>query len=100
MGGPKKGIGLEQREEKNGFRFETMEVKVLFFGVLSEVTGYNVKPYNNVNSTGELRLRIEDDFPEIAHYNFRISVNQQIINGDSPLTDGDEVAYLPPFAGG
>jgi sulfur-carrier protein len=77
-----------------------MEVKVLFFGVLSEVAGYNVKLYNNVNSVGDLRLRIEDDFPEMAHYNFRISVNQQIISGDTLLNDGDEIAYLPPFAGG
>ncbi len=77
-----------------------MEIKVIFFGVLTEVTGYNVKLYNNVNSVGDLRLRIEDDFPEIAHYSFRISVNQQIINGDAQLNDGDEVAYLPPFAGG
>jgi sulfur-carrier protein len=77
-----------------------MEVKVLFFGVLSEVAGFNIKLYNNVKSVGDLRLRIEDDFPEMAHYNFRISVNQEIINDDAPLNNGDEVAYLPPFAGG
>jgi molybdopterin synthase sulfur carrier subunit len=77
-----------------------MQVKVLFFGVLTEITGNSVKYYNNVSSLGDLRISIQDDFPDIVHYNFIISLNQQIISEDSPLADGDEVAYLPPFAGG
>jgi len=77
-----------------------MVIKVLFFGVLAEVTKTSLKYYNNVISFGDLRLRIQDDFPEIVHYNFRISVNNEIINDDPVLNDGDEIALLPPFSGG
>ncbi len=77
-----------------------MEVKVLFFGVLTEVAGTNYKHYREVGSTDDLKLRIEDDFPEIVHYTFRISLNNEIINDDRPLKNGDEVALMPPFAGG
>ena len=77
-----------------------MEVKVLFFGVLAEVTGTVCKHYRNVKSIGDLKLMVEDDFPEVVHYNFRISVNNQIINNDPLLNNGDEVALMPPFAGG
>jgi molybdopterin synthase sulfur carrier subunit len=77
-----------------------MEVKVLFFGVLAEVTGTNLKNYREVKSISDLRLRIYDDFPEVVHYNFRISLNNEIITGDPSLNNGDEVALLPPFAGG
>lgn len=77
-----------------------MEINVLFFGVLAEVAQTNIKHYRDVNSFGDLRLRIQDDFPEIIHYNFRISVNNEIINNDPVLNDGDEVALLPPFTGG
>jgi molybdopterin synthase sulfur carrier subunit len=77
-----------------------MKVKVLFFGVLSEVAATGIKIYENVNSIEHLKLRISDDFPEIIHYNFRISLNNEITDTDSPLSDGDEVAFLPPFAGG
>jgi molybdopterin synthase sulfur carrier subunit len=77
-----------------------MQVKVLFFGVLTDVTGTVFRHYNDVKSTGDLRFRIEDDYPEIVHYNFRISLNNVLINEDAVLNDGDEVAYMPPFAGG
>jgi molybdopterin synthase sulfur carrier subunit len=77
-----------------------MQVKVLFFGVLAELTDTVMKHYRGVKSVSDLRLRIEDDFPEIVHYSFRISLNNEIVNDNPLLNDGDEVALLPPFAGG
>lgn len=79
---------------------KAMEIKVLFFGVLSEVTGTNFKHFRDVKSIGDLKLRIQDDFPEVVHYNYRISLNNEIINNDPKLKNGDEVALIPPFAGG
>jgi molybdopterin synthase sulfur carrier subunit len=77
-----------------------MEVKVLFFGVLAEVTGTSLKHYHDVKSISDLKLRINDDFPGIVHYNFRISVNSEITDEDLLLKSDDEVALMPPFAGG
>ena len=77
-----------------------MEVKVLFFGVLAEVSGTPVKHYQDVRSMTDLKLRIQDDYPEIVHYSFRISLNSEITDEDSILKSGDEVALMPPFAGG
>jgi sulfur-carrier protein len=77
-----------------------MEVKVLFFGVLAEVMGTSIKHYRDVKSIADLKIRINDDFPEIVHYNFRISLNSEITDEDLLLKQGDEVALLPPFAGG
>jgi molybdopterin converting factor small subunit len=77
-----------------------MQVKVIFFGVLAEVAAINVKFYSNIKSLGQLKMLIQDDFPEFVHYNFRISVNSVIVNNDPDLKDGDEIALLPPFAGG
>ena len=77
-----------------------MEVKVFFFGVLAEVTGTGFKHYRDVKSISDLKLRIQDEFPEIVHYNFRISLNNEITDKDLLLKSGDEVAFMPPFAGG
>jgi molybdopterin synthase sulfur carrier subunit len=77
-----------------------MKIKVLFFGVLMEVTGSSLKVYEEVKSLEHLKMRIADDHPETVHYSYRIAVNNEFIDGDLPLKDGDEVAFLPPFAGG
>ena len=77
-----------------------MRIQVLFFGVLAEVTMTGSKYYMGVRSFDDLRLRVEDNFPEIVLYNYRIAVNNEIINDKPVLQDGDEVAFLPPFTGG
>lgn len=77
-----------------------MEIKVLFFGVLAEVTQTMYKHYRNVLSFSDLMHRIQDEFPEMVHYDYRIAVNSEMVNEDPELKDMDEVALLPPFAGG
>lgn len=77
-----------------------MDITVLFFGILADVAGTHRKLYLKVSSFGDLKHRIGDDFPELFHYNFRIAVNNEIIDDDPDLSSGDEVAFLPPFAGG
>lgn len=77
-----------------------MEINVLFFGVLADVTQSMFRHYNNVESFTDLMHRIMDDYPEIVHYTYRIAVNNEIVNEDPQLGNMDEVAFLPPFAGG
>ena len=31
---------------------------------------------------------------------FRAAVNQEVASGDTPVADGDEVAFFPPVTGG
>lgn len=77
-----------------------MEINVRFFGVLTEVTQTSFKHYRDIKSFDDLRLRIEDDYPEIVHYNYLISVNNELINTNPLLNNDDEVAFMPPFTGG
>jgi molybdopterin synthase sulfur carrier subunit len=77
-----------------------MDVKVLFFGVLAEVAGTAFRHYHEVRSTKDLILKIQDEFPEFVHYNYRLAVNSEIIDKERALIQGDEVALMPPFAGG
>lgn len=77
-----------------------MEIRVFFYGVMADIAGTRAKIYSGIVSFGDLRLRIQDDFPEIVHYNFRYCVNKVIIDGEAELNDGDEVSLVPPFYGG
>jgi molybdopterin converting factor small subunit len=36
----------------------------------------------------------------VVHYNYRVSLNNVLTDNDPLLNDGDEVALMPPFAGG
>jgi molybdopterin synthase catalytic subunit len=81
-----------------------MRVRVLFFGQLKEITG--VAQEETDLSDG---ARVEDlferygrRFPKLADFRPSIaaSVNQEYAQWRSPLTNGDEVAFLPPVSGG
>jgi sulfur-carrier protein len=77
-----------------------MEIKVLFFGVLTDITKTGFKHYSGITSFNDLKYRIQDDFPEIVHYSYVISLNNQLIDRDPVMKDGDEIALMPPFTGG
>lgn len=77
-----------------------MKTKVLFFGVLTDVVKSNKIEVSDVKTTEELMLKVKSDYPEIEKYTFRIFVNKDQVSGNKTLKEGDEIALLPPFAGG
>ncbi len=77
-----------------------MTIKVLLFGVLSETIKKESISLDNIKDTDELNNYLQNKYPELKDYTYRIAVNHEIINGNINLRDGDEVALLPPFAGG
>lgn len=81
-----------------------MRVRVLFFGQLKDIVGF-------AQDEAELSdgARIEDlferygrRFPKLAEFRASIaaSVNQEYSPWRTPLSTGDEVAFLPPVSGG
>lgn len=81
-----------------------MRVRVLFFGLLKDITG---------RASDEIELadgaRLEDLFARYGSLFSRLvgfrasvaaSINQDYAAWDAPLRSGDEVAFLPPVSGG
>ncbi|MFC2086086.1 MoaD/ThiS family protein [Bacteroidota bacterium] len=77
-----------------------MDVKVLFFGVIADVVSQNEVSLSNVSDTDALKEALLHEYPEIAKYKYLLSVNHAIVTDRISLKDNDEVALLPPFAGG
>ena len=77
-----------------------MIIKVLLFGVLAEKAGKEELKIENILSLDELNKHINDKYPSFKNIQFRFSVNRILISGNKKLKEGDEVAMLPPFAGG
>jgi molybdopterin converting factor subunit 1 len=79
-----------------------MDLQVLFFGVLTDHSGsaslnLTVTDDSTVASFREQVLQLYPGLKDQAH---RIAVNEQFASEDQILSEGDEVAFLPPFAGG
>jgi molybdopterin synthase catalytic subunit len=61
-------------------------------------------PLDNRRTVSDLIELLDRDYPEMAELIHKrkvlISVNHEIAHPDTVINDGDEVALLPPFAGG
>ena len=77
-----------------------MKTKVLLFGILAEEAGLSELEVDNVSSLDELKKQIIEKYPSFSGYKYRISVNHSLVDDDVRLNADDELALLPPFAGG
>ena len=77
-----------------------MKVKVLLFGIFSEKFESSSQYFEDITSTNDLLSKMHGMYPTLKDMSYTIAVNQHIINKNTKLDDGDEVALMPPFAGG
>ena len=81
-----------------------MRVTVKLFARLRDIAG-TAELTRDVEAGATVRSlwqQLATEFPEIASYERSISaaVNADYARRDQVLTDGDEVAFLPPVSGG
>lgn len=77
-----------------------MKIKVKLFGMLADAAKQAELEFENVNDTDSLLLLLKQKHPEINQTKFIIAVNKRVINANCTLHENDEIALLPPFAGG
>ena len=81
-----------------------MVVKVLFFGVLKDLTGLSEETVEVAPATTieELFDRYAQRFETLkaARPSILLARNREFSTPDTPLTDQDEIAFLPPVSGG
>ena len=79
----------------------TPELRVLLFAALRERAGWQERhlavPAGTTPATVWHQLGLELPDPAAT---IRVAINQQFASWDSPLTAGDELAFLPPISGG
>ena len=72
---------------------------VLLFGMVAEKAGA-ITVAVEAHTLAELRHELAQRIPGIEHLSYAISVDRQVVHGDRVLKGTEEVAVLPPFAGG
>ena len=84
-----------------------MTVKIVFFASLREALGVDsvdLQIYGSSSVSALISQLANQQSPEwlgiLTAENIRIAVNQDMINEDVGIIDGDEVAFFPPVTGG
>ncbi|MDQ1161478.1 molybdopterin synthase sulfur carrier subunit [Chryseobacterium sp. SORGH_AS 447] len=75
-----------------------MEVKVIAFGKIAEITG---KEFSIAASDTEaLKEQLVVQFPQLADVKFAVAVNKKVTDENMALSNNDTVALMPPYSGG
>ena len=78
-----------------------MTLTIKYFGMTAEASGKTEETiHSNYLSILELQKGIIKKYPKLEKMSFKIAVNQTIVNDDYLLSENEEIALLPPFAGG
>ncbi len=81
-----------------------MKIRVKYFAVLREIAGKReeVLELADGSKLSDLWGLLQEIYPQLKGKESKLSfaVNRQYARGEHPLSDGDEVAILPPVAGG
>lgn len=75
-------------------------IKLIYFGSVMDITAMSSETIEAPETLDKLNTGLLHRFPRLSEITYRFSINRQLITGDRPLNDGDEIALLPPFAGG
>ncbi|MBK9193471.1 MAG: hypothetical protein IPO17_00480 [Flavobacteriales bacterium] len=54
----------------------------------------------SASSTTALKHQLETRIPDLDKLSYALAVDRVIVNDDRPLIGTEEIALLPPFAGG
>lgn len=77
-----------------------MKIRVMFFGSLAGLTGKSYLMVNECADILSVKQKVINEYPQLKDCVFLISVNRKLVKNNHALEEGDQVAFLPPFAGG
>ena len=79
-------------------------IRVIAFARVRELVGFSEREFGlaETPTVGALRARLEGDAPELARLrsSTRVARNGLLVDDSATLSEGDEVALLPPVGGG
>ena len=77
-----------------------MEINIIAFGQIVDLTGSQKWKISGVKNTDELMKKLAEQFPALPAIKYVIAVNKNLIQNNTELNPNDTVALLPPYSGG
>ena len=76
-------------------------MNVKYFGMIAEWVGTNQNEIKlSGTSVNDLKKQLESQYEKLNGISYHVAVDQNIGTEDQELTENNEIALLPPFAGG
>lgn len=76
-----------------------MAVKIQLFGQLKQMTGES-ELFTEAADTDGLAREMAARYPGLENLNYLIAVDRNIVQGNTAIKAGQELALLPPYSGG
>lgn len=78
-----------------------MRITVKYFGMIAEWTGATEQSVVFARTTvQDLKKQLETEYPKLKDISYQVVVEQKIASDQQTLNENNELALLPPFAGG
>jgi molybdopterin synthase sulfur carrier subunit len=80
-----------------------MQINLKYFGLVADQTKKKEEVIlfdGNSVTLLEVQKRLHENYPELTTTVYSFAVNQTLTQGDTSVNNLDEIALLPPFAGG
>jgi molybdopterin synthase sulfur carrier subunit len=75
-------------------------MKIFLFGVLADAIGHTCIEMESIHDVDALKQKLVKDFPMLENYKYQLAINKSLADKNISLREMDEIALLPPFAGG
>ena len=80
-----------------------MKIEVLAFGIAKDIfggTSIDVELDGDA-TTANLKATLEEQYPKLKELrSYMVAVNDEYANGDTAISEQDEIAIIPPVSGG
>lgn len=80
-----------------------IQLKVRYFGMLADITSCQEEEIitNSTATLGELKTTLLEKYPQLMGRTYKVAINMSLdSNDETSIANGDELSFLPPFAGG
>ncbi|MBX2984762.1 MAG: MoaD/ThiS family protein [Bacteroidia bacterium] len=76
------------------------KIKLLAFGMVAEKINQSKIEIDYIDNSDSLKAWIVTQYPQLKDLKYSIAINHKIVQANTAIPNGAEVALLPPFSGG
>ena len=77
-----------------------MDIQVMVFGQLTDITGSNLSWLSGITDSDSLLAVLKENYPKLRESKFAIAIDQKIVSENTPVLPGSTIVLMPPFSGG